>query len=137
VINEWHLWTVRVDYDNTDLHFYKDGNLVGSDLTLGSFDLGYISNNDLIGGRYHPGFGTIRYFMAGIIDEVRISRVDHNEDWITTTFNTIDNAYDGGFFSIGPEESKEKNKQENIMLLIQFLDRFMEQFPILSRLLNL
>ena len=45
----------------------------------------------------------------GVIDEFRISKVAWNSSWITTTYNSIVNGSDGGFFSFGPETSKFNN----------------------------
>jgi hypothetical protein len=43
--------------------------------------------------------------MDGWIDEVRISNVYRSDDWCTTTYNSMYHGYDGGFFSVGTEES--------------------------------
>jgi len=41
----------------------------------------------------------------GIYDELRISDVARSDDWITTAYNSMNNATDGGFFSLGPQET--------------------------------
>lgn len=43
------------------------------------------------------------YPMDGTVDEIRISNVARSDDWITTEYNSMNNASDGGFFSIGSE----------------------------------
>ena len=52
---------------------------------------------------YNNGIGDI-YNADGWIDEVRISNIVRTDDWYKTTYYTFEYCYDGGFFSIGPEE---------------------------------
>jgi hypothetical protein len=46
------------------------------------------------------------YYFNGTIDELRISNIARSEDWIKTEYNNIVNATDGGFFSLGSQETK-------------------------------
>jgi len=46
---------------------------------------------------------------TGTIDELRISTVERNDSWIITTYNTLNNATDGGFFTIGAESNNYAN----------------------------
>jgi len=49
------------------------------------------------------GSTTKEYFWDGIIDEVRISKINRSSEWIETIYNTINDP--SNFFSAGPEES--------------------------------
>jgi len=45
-------------------------------------------------------------YYKGIIDEIRVSKkIGRNSSWIDATNNTIMNATDGGFFTLGDEET--------------------------------
>lgn len=45
----------------------------------------------------------INRYYHGRLDEIRISKVKRNESWITTSYNTMSNASDGDFFTLGIE----------------------------------
>jgi hypothetical protein len=47
----------------------------------------------------YPG----EYGFKGCVDEVRISGIVRSEEWIETTYNTINDP--SNFYSVGPEES--------------------------------
>jgi len=44
-------------------------------------------------------------FFDGILDELQYYNTYKSDDWITTEFNSITNATDGGFFTLGSEET--------------------------------
>lgn len=46
------------------------------------------------------------YWFDGLIDEVRVSDVDRSSDWISTSYNTMNNATDGGFFTLNTQETQ-------------------------------
>jgi len=48
--------------------------------------------------------GTEQYF-DGLLDEIRISNIARSQNWIQTTYNSLFNATDGGFFTLGSEET--------------------------------
>jgi len=60
------------------------------------------SNVDVTIGR--KGYVTGWYYLNGTVDELRVSDIDRSEDWITTCYNNMWNATDGGFFDIGAYE---------------------------------
>jgi hypothetical protein len=56
------------------------------------------------------GFGAAGDYgnnFAGIIDEVRVSKVPRSEGWVETSYNTMNSP--SSFLSVGPEESKPVN----------------------------
>jgi hypothetical protein len=53
-------------------------------------------------GRYRPESSGPHYADA-VIDELRWSKIVRNDDWIKTSYNTMNNP--SGFFSVGPEET--------------------------------
>ena len=73
-------------------------------------------NGSFVGGRsqtnFHNGAGSDSVISAsysthvygmggGAIDEVRISQKAHNSSWFLTNYNNINNATDGGFYTVG------------------------------------
>jgi len=63
------------------------------------------SNIDIITiGCVKNGGGSGTYWSDGWIDEVRVSSVSLSDAWTTTSYKSLANGYDGGFFSVGPEE---------------------------------
>ncbi len=59
------------------------------------------SNGNAIGSRDNGDNGN----NGGSIDEVRISKIDRPDNWIATTYNTMNNATDG-FFNVGDEQTQ-------------------------------
>ena len=43
-------------------------------------------------------------FWIGTLDEVRYSNIERNVSWIKTTYNNVNNATSGGFFTFGSQE---------------------------------
>ena len=54
---------------------------------------------------YHTG-GAPGQPITGYLDECRISNTVRSEDWLEITFNSIINASDGGFFTVGAQETE-------------------------------
>jgi hypothetical protein len=52
-------------------------------------------------GRVRPEAET--HYADAVIDEVRWSKVVRSDDWIITSYNTMNNPF--SFFNVGPEES--------------------------------
>ena len=77
--------------------FYKDGNPTGSTANTGTWSA---STAIWLGSRE----GTTTQSLSGDLDEVRISKIARSASWIKTVYNTINNAVDGGFFSLESEE---------------------------------
>lgn len=48
--------------------------------------------------------GSEQYF-DGMLDEIRISDIARSQAWINTTYHSFFNATDGGFFTLGSEET--------------------------------
>ena len=64
-----------------------------------------VTNDGAYVGRRAKGYAAGAYGMDGLIDEVHISSVDRGDDWCVTTRSSWNNAWDGGFFTMGSEES--------------------------------
>jgi hypothetical protein len=54
-------------------------------------------------GILNRDFGNVGDY-DGFIDEFRISKINLSDDWILSEWNNVNNAFNGGFFSLGPEE---------------------------------
>ena len=80
----------------------NDGSGVGKDTT--SVTITDI-DNVAVGAFKYQNSATGAYHFFGYIDEVRISSIARSNDWLKTTYNSLDSAFDGGFFSMGPEET--------------------------------
>jgi len=97
------------DHGEVDLAFY------GGVLTPDGKVIFVPRNSDYV-GIYDPDTDTYTrgdagiygddYYFNGTIDELRISNIARSEDWIKTEYNNIVNATDGGFFSLGSQETK-------------------------------
>ncbi|MCX6665569.1 MAG: DUF2341 domain-containing protein, partial [Euryarchaeota archaeon] len=55
-----------------------------------------------VGG--YGGGGSEAQWFTGTLDEVRVSKIARSAAWINAEYNTIENATNGGFFSMGSEE---------------------------------
>ncbi len=74
------------------------------ELFIDSDSKGTAENSDNFNADFHLGERYAnKYNFDGIIDEVRVSDIERSQDWITTTYNTINDP--SSFFSMGPEES--------------------------------
>ena len=59
-----------------------------------------------IGSRYAFNYATgLWYNHSGMMDEFRISKIVRSLGWIRTEYNTMVNAFDGGFYTIGMERN--------------------------------
>ena len=79
---------------------YLDGN---DDSGIGYKKSGYSrmeNNNEIV--RIGRSLITPMYF-DGIMDEIRISKVERSSAWVETSYNTMNDP--SSFFSVGPEES--------------------------------
>jgi len=99
--SEWkYLGLVR---DDTTMKSFLDGIKVDES---SNENIGTTSPDRLtIGCYWHDNENKYGDFIKGDIDEFRISRVSLSNEWMKTTFNTMKFAFNGGFFTIGPEES--------------------------------
>jgi hypothetical protein len=70
--------------------------------------------------------------FEGKIDELRISNAYRSDDWITTTYNTMMNATDGGFFDIGsiPLELDEWQYNRSITFNSSQIPSNLTNFPV-------
>ena len=89
-VDEWHLYSTVITSGDTEL--YIDNQLVGTadyeDPTDTSFAIS--SSNG--------------YDWQGSIDEFRISSTARSANFIKTQYNNVNNASDGGFYTVGSEE---------------------------------
>ena len=87
---DWHLYSCVIESGNTAL--FIDGELGGT--------AGYRNPSDTS----FSISSSAGYDWTGKIDEVRISSIARDPDFINTQYNNINNASDGGFYTIGSEE---------------------------------
>ena len=80
----------------------NDGSGIGKDTTTVTItDI----DNIAVGCHKYRGYSNGYYHFFGWIDEVRVSSIARSNNWLKTTYNSFDSAFDGGFFSLGPEET--------------------------------
>jgi len=117
--NDKKLKTYSSSIINNDVWCYAASVYNGSEIVSGMFsyidtvncsgggvkDAGYNAMRDT-GSPVRIGYRDTQYYN-GVIDEIRISNIVRSEDWLNTTYNTIMNASDGGFFNIGSETGQE------------------------------
>jgi len=91
-VNQWHLYTTIIDSVANNARLYIDGRLAGTagyrNPTKATFAIS--SSNG--------------YDWQGTIDEFCISKIARSANWINTGYNNVNNATNGGFFSVGSEE---------------------------------
>jgi cysteine-rich repeat protein len=100
--NNWHMFTIT--RTGGTLQLYMDGVSQGSNTGAGA--AAAITTNTRNLGRdgtwVTAGFGNAdQQFLAGTIDELRISRTIRSADWITTDYNT--QSAPASTFSLGAE----------------------------------
>jgi len=61
-------------------------------------------------GSHGTDYPTARYY-DGLLDEIRFSSVALSDDWIEATYNSIINATDSDFFTIGIEETESESME--------------------------
>lgn len=88
-------------FDGETLTMFINKSIQGTDTETG--DLGDTADNLLIGDKYHTGYWDE---FDGFIDEVRMSDVVRNREYINMTYDSIMNCFNGGFFSIDTIEYK-------------------------------
>lgn len=95
-------WIYNVGVWNPDetneMSFYCDGVLQG---TSSCDDLKVITSSQT---RSIAANQAEKWGIDGNMDEVRISKTARNSSWVSTTYNNIMNASDGGFFTLGSGE---------------------------------
>jgi hypothetical protein len=97
----WHHLTSKGNFGDIDyLYIYKDGIQVGS--VSGSWNELDKNFKDLIGAFWHGSRDDVNHW-DGFIDELRIYNTALSDDWIETEYNSINYAFDGGFFDVGQE----------------------------------
>ena len=89
-----HYFVLNYDADNIST-FYQDG-LLTKDQTTDIYEININTNDFYIGDYADNGI------FDGVIDEVRISNICRDEDWIITSYNNQSDP--GTFFSIGLEQ---------------------------------
>jgi hypothetical protein len=100
--NTWYHGVVTLDSSN--VIFYNEGAIS----TIHD-------SADLLSVYGQFGFGAAGdygYYFTGIIDEVRVSKISRSENWIETSYNTMNNP--SWFLEVGSEENKpEENNPPN------------------------
>lgn len=103
--NSHHLVAVIQNLGSSpEIELFLDGVSVGTDTGTTTRTSRSNWDTDLRFGR--PGLST-RY-LDGLLDEVRISTIARDEDWIVTECNTVDDPGDvgsPGFYTLGSEEA--------------------------------
>jgi MSHA biogenesis protein MshQ len=98
---EFHHGAVIMDNSGSNYHgIYTDGTLTISN-SPSDFNFANLNNEYYLGSR-SPERGFDSNF-DGWLDEFRISKVRRSDDWIITSYNTMNNP--SSFFNVGPEES--------------------------------
>jgi len=100
----WHGFTTT--RSGTTAKGYLNGSYDSNfDCTVGAGTFQDMSKAYL-GCGYNIGPAAENDFFDGMVDEVRISKVEHNSSWISTTYNSIYNSTSGGFFTLGAEQEQ-------------------------------
>jgi len=96
----WHYITMIFEEQGTtdNITFYFNGNY---DSTKQCKSPGN-GNATMVFGAEEEGTAV---FLDGKLDEIRISNIAHNDSWIITNYNTINNP--GTFLGVGSEQNKE------------------------------
>jgi len=100
-LDKWH-YIVGV-YDGSNLAIFVDGSVQDTELiqgTLHSSNVDYVISSYYNNGGIHGDSST---YFDGKIDEVRISSIVRNAEWISTEYKNQNNPL--GFLSFGPEET--------------------------------
>lgn len=95
--NKWHMYALV--YDGSNVISYKDSSRNVGDSFSGSIDYTKTCDSFVISEE------TCDYEFAGRMDEIRLSSIARSDDWINTEYNSMNNATNGGFFSLGSEET--------------------------------
>ena len=114
------VWRYSVWTSNgTDIHGYVDGTDSVITDTAGTSTGQWF--NDICTGTHRVNIGRFQdgdtdQYHIGSLDEIRVSSVERSADWITTSYNTINNASTGcanPFISIGSEQSQSSPPSNN------------------------
>jgi len=99
----WYHFSVRYDGDeSTDagkLRLFKNGREQMLTYRSGHPIPSQLSDDNAIFKSGTDGDEWTNY--DGLLDELRISNIDRSVGWIKTTYNTMNNDSDGGFFKVG------------------------------------
>jgi hypothetical protein len=90
----------------TGIWYYIVGTSDGTNIELfiDSDSKGTAENADNFNADFHLGERYAnKYNFDGIMDEVRVSATERSQDWITTSYNTMNDP--SSFLTFGPEES--------------------------------
>ena len=103
----WHMFTAVWDggLADEDITLWLD-NVQRDDDSIGggtfSGDVNDGTDDITFGNRWDSDASALPWY--GLLDEIRLSNVVRGADWRTVTYNTLINANDGGFFTLGSEE---------------------------------
>jgi len=94
--NSWHYYATTIKNNNAS-HQYHNLSLECTDDNV-NYNFPGLDNLHRIGKRTV----SLEKYYDGVLDEIRISRVERNHSWLKATYNTVQNKQD--FISIGDEE---------------------------------
>ena len=108
VDDQWYYAAMKYK-DNTKGEVWLDTN---HEIASSATDIIQNNNNEnfFIGSRNAAG-----QWFNGSIDEIRISNINRTNGWIITSYNSINNASDGGFFTLGGEQSTGVGSPTNLV----------------------
>jgi hypothetical protein len=98
VDTNWHYITVV--WDGTQQDIFIDGVLDNS-RNIG--DVSIADDSKPLEFGHHYGYMDGKHPFDGSIDDIQISKIDRNSDWISTSHINQNNP--SAFLSVGPEES--------------------------------
>ena len=104
-VNSWRFISIKA-YENDQIVMYRDSVRQAAAESTGTWDL-----SDC-GGAFSASLGDEMrhsYNMEGKLDEIRFYTGRLSTGYLNTTYNTMNKAYDGGFFTIGSEEISASN----------------------------
>jgi hypothetical protein len=116
-LNSWYYLVGTWSNVEDIIQLYGNGEL--KDSCIYTQSMGNYNDHFSVGYKQHHSD-----FFDGKIDEIRISTIQRDQDWINTTFINHDNPLD--FFSIGNEERKSRSRS--------FFLEYIDFFPILQRI---
>jgi hypothetical protein len=97
-LDETWQWIVGT-WTGSECYLYVNSIEVADDQTASGTMSSHANMKTTIGGLDFP-YGT---FHDGMLDEIRISDTARSNDWVSTSYNTMNDP--SSFFSVGPEES--------------------------------
>ncbi|MFX1249776.1 MAG: DUF2341 domain-containing protein, partial [Promethearchaeota archaeon] len=141
-LGDWHFVVFTYTFGiGSSAKFYVNGTEIAGVWSSGNGDIDpLISNAELwFGADDNPPYDSPNELFDGIIDEIRISNVKHDENWIQTEYN---NQFDpNNFYSVSIEEKNPNwwadgsfNKRRDLIINQNKVDGNLINFPLLIKL---